>query len=105
MIRRRWRGQRENTRKLHPAPAWTVEVDALTRDPPRCCLHTPHSVLDLDKLPRGTVFTVVSLFVGALIPNHTWQMEDKPRALSTVVELKVTKEHASRLGIQRHLSF
>lgn len=83
----------------------------LTSDPLRHCLHTlhteamMHSVLSLDSFPLGTIFTRVSLYVRVLIPNHTWQMDDKPKTLSTVVELKVTKERASCLGIQRHFSF
>lgn len=85
-------------------------MDALTSDLPGRCLHSPHteamhSVLSLDKLPLGPVLTTVSLYVRVLTPNHTRQMEGEPRALSTVVELKVTKKHASGLGIQRHLSF
>lgn len=64
-----------------------------------------HKVLTLDKLPLRTIFTVVSLYMRVLIPNHTWQVEDKPRALSTVLELKVTNKHSSCLGIQRRLSF
>lgn len=81
----------------------------LTSGLPRQYLHTCTlrgcSVLSPDNLPLRTMFTIVSLYSRVLIPNGTWQMEVKPRALSTGVELKVTKKHASCLGIQRHLPF
>lgn len=57
------------------------------------CAHVIHlgrvfipdlSVLSPDKLPLRTIFTIVSLYWRVLIPNDTWQMEDKPRAFLLV---------------------